>query len=594
MSEPGVSRVVLMTSAQVGKTEMLNNLVGFHVSHDPSPILVLQPTLDMAETWSKDRLAPMLRDTECLKGLVEDAKSRDSGNTILHKNFPGGHVTVVGANSPSSLASRPIRIVLADEIDRYPPSAGTEGDPLSLAIKRTATFWNRRVMVVSTPTRKGFSRIEEEWILSDQRRYLVPCKHCGEPQFLDWQQVQWEEGKPETAFYSCAECGSIWSEADRLWGVANGKWMPTNDRHGHHVGFHLNELYSPWSKIPDIAVSYVIAQRKVETKKTWTNTVLGEPYEEEGEIIDHHALANRGEPYTTETAPLQVLTVTCGVDVQANRLEIERVGWGVDEESWSLDHHILYGDPSDPGLWQQLDAYLRQPSIRADGREMPVRTTCIDSGGHHTQQVYKFCRLRRNRRIFAIKGREDPKTVWPPNNQLKKAKQKDAIIVGVTAAKDVLYAQLKLQEEGPGYCHFPIGRPLVWFEQLTAEAVQTKYVRGFPKRFYQLPEGRRNEALDCRVYAYAALQSMAIRWGTELKAHAPRATSPQEIPRRPVEPPPVRLEPSVAAQAMQIARPPEVAASPGSPAPALARPPVRSSGGFLRQGSRSGGWLNRR
>jgi len=566
ISAPGAERVVVMTSSQVGKTEIINNVVGFHVSHDPAPILVLQPTLEMAETWSKDRLAPMLRDTPVLTGAVADPRSRDSGNTMLHKRFTGGHLTVVGANSPSSLASRPIRVLLADEVDRYPPSAGTEGDPLSLAVRRTATFWNRRVVVVSTPTIKGLSRIEMEYEASDKRRYFVPCQHCGHAQTLVWGQIKWPDGRPEAAAYSCIECGCEWSEADRLSAIRHGEWRIT-DPDGRYAGFHLNELYSPWSSISKIAVEFIAAKRSPETLKTWVNTCLGETWEADSEKIDPHAFSDRLEHWP-DGAPLGVLLVTCGVDVQANRLEVERVGWGVDEESWSLDHHTLHGDPSDPELWRRLDAYLSQPTIRDDGREMPVRTTCVDSGGHHTQMVYKFCRLRRSRRIFAIKGRDEANTIWPTAARARKGKVADVVIVGVTAAKDAIYSRLKVPQPGPGFCHFPHGRGVVWFEQLTSEVVQTKYVRGFPRRIYVLPEGRRNEALDCRVYAYAALQSMAVRWGTEMTVSA---GVPASVRRS-------MPAPEVVAQAMD--------AKPATPA----RP---AQAGFLAQRRPGSGWLKR-
>jgi phage terminase large subunit GpA-like protein len=250
--------------------------------------------------------------------------------------------------------------------------------------------------------------------------------------------------------------------------------------------------------------------------------------------VDPHAFLDRLEEWPEHRAPLGVLLVTCGVDVQADRLEIERVGWGVDEESWSLDHHVIHGEPSDPETWRRLDAYLLQPTLRADGREMPVRTTCVDSGGHHTQAVYRFCRLRRSRRVFAIKGRDEANTVWPSSQKARKGKSTDVVIVGVSAAKDAVYARLRIADPGPGFCHFPTGRGAVYFEQLTSEVVETKYVRGFPRRIYVLPQGRRNEALDCRVYAYAALQSMGVRWGTEMMASsvvpkAPAATPSPEV-----------------------------------------------------------------
>jgi phage terminase large subunit GpA-like protein len=538
VSEAGVERVVLMTSSQVGKTEVLNNVVGFHMAQDPAPILVVQPTLEMAETWSKDRLAPMLRDTPALAHRVADPRARDSGNTLLHKRFVGGQVTVIGANSPSGLASRPIRVVLADEIDRYPASAGTEGDPLSLAIRRTARFWNRRIVVASTPTLKGYSRIEAEWERSDQRRYFCTCPHCGEAQHLKWRQVKWPEGSPQDAVYICEECGAGWSEADRLAAIRWGKWRPTIVGTPGVIGFHLNELYSPWTSMAAVAAGFLDAKRAPETLKTWVNTVLGETWEEDAERIDGHGLMGRREDWGV-AAPAGVLVITCGVDVQDDRLEVERIGWGVEEESWSLEHVILYGDPSGPELWSDLDAYLIKRTMRADHVEMPVHATCIDSGGHHTQAVYRFAKDRARRRVYAIKGMAGPgRPVWPKRATNNNKVRANVFIVGVDSAKDAVYARLKISRAGPGYCHFPKGRELAYFEQMTAEVVRTKHIRGFPTRVYVLPSGRRNEALDLRVYGYAALQSLNVRWG-HLLAQQQRAAPPPPLapPSEPVATP---------------------------------------------------------
>ncbi|KQZ19346.1 hypothetical protein ASD50_07630 [Mesorhizobium sp. Root552] len=561
VSDPGVDRVVLMTSAQIGKTELLNNIVGFHISQDPSPILVMQPTLDMAETWSKDRLAPMLRDTPALSGRVADPRSRDSGNTLLHKRFNGGHVTVVGANSAAGLASRPIRIVLADEVDRYPASAGTEGDPLSLAIKRTTTFWNRRVVMCSTPTVKGVSRIEAAFEESDQRRYFVACPHCQHEQHLVWAQVRWPEGNPADAQYHCEDCGAGWTDAERRAAVRWGKWRAT--RASDVVGFHLNEIYSPWSSVADMAVAFLAAKRSPETLKTWVNTSLGETWEEDAERVDGHSLMDRVE--TWQECPNEVLVITCGVDVQDDRLEIEKAGWGSDEESWSLDHKIIYGDPSSPDIWRELDEYLLERTKRADGTELPVHAACVDSGGHHTQAVYRFAKDRVRRRVYAIKGMGGPgRPVWPRYASKNNKGRVNLFLIGVDAAKDAVYARLKIRDAGPGYCHFPSGREPHYFEQLTAEVVQTKYVKGFPQRVYVLPGGMRNEALDCRVYAYAALQSLNVRWGHLLAAQAKDRPPPKPLNTEQIE------------------------AAPASPA-GVSNPPVnRRNGGWVERRS---GWL---
>jgi len=526
VSDPAVHTVVVMSSAQVGKTEALNNIVGFYIDQDASPMLMLQPTLQMGEAWSKDRLAPMLRDTPRLHGRVADPRARDSGNTLLHKTFPGGHITISGANSPASLASRPVRVVLCDEVDRYPTSAGAEGDPVNLAMKRSTTFWNRKTVLTSTPTVKSLSRIEAAFEGSDKRRFWVPCPDCGERQVLTWRQVKWPEGRASEAAYCCEHCGTLWDDAARWRAIRKGEWRASAGFRGI-AGFHLSEMYSSWVRLGDMAQGFLDAKRSAETLKTWVNTSLGETWEADSEKLDAHAFADRLE--TWSEAPLGVLVVTCGVDVQADRLEVERVGWGTDEESWSLDHNVIQGDPSDPETWRRLDAYLMQATTRADGREMPVRAACVDSGGHHTQRVYQFCRLRRNRRVYAIKGREEPSTVWPQMGRAMKGKVADVVIIGVSAAKDAVYARLRTREPGPGYCHFPKGRGQVWFEQLTSEVVETKYTRGFPRRVYVLPQGRRNEALDCRVYAYAALQSLQVRWGTEMTVGAPMQAVPGEV-----------------------------------------------------------------
>lgn len=512
VTDPSIHTVVVMTSAQVGKTEMILNTIGYFVDQDPTSILLLQPTLEMGEAFSKDRLAPMLRDSPALRGAVKDPRTRDSGNTLMHKQFLGGHITIAGSNSPASLASRPIRIVLADEVDRYPASAGTEGDPLNLARKRSTTFWNRKTIVTSTPTVKGFSRIEAEFSLSDQRRCLVPCEDCGHEQPLVWRQVQWPENSPDGAAYVCEECGSAWDDSQRWRSIRSCRWEATAPHTGI-AGFHLNEIYSSWVRLAEMADNFLTAKKSPETLKTWVNTSLGEVWEDDAERLDGHALMSRLEDWGDE-APEGVLIITAGVDVQDDRLEVEKIGWGVDEESWSLGHEILYGDPSTPDLWADLDSYLLTPTPRADGEMLPIQCTAIDSGGHHTQAVYKFCRERFSRRVYPIKGiGGQGKPVWPKRASKNNSGRVNLFMVGVDAAKDTVFARLRGSEPGPGYCHFPVGRDVSYFEQLTSEQVQTKYIKGFPHRVYVLPSGRRNEALDLRVYGYAALQALNVRWG---------------------------------------------------------------------------------
>jgi phage terminase large subunit GpA-like protein len=507
ISDPTIETVVLMMGAQMGKSECLNNVVGYHIAQDPSPILVVQPTLDMAQTWSKDRLAPMLRDTPALHGLVKDPRSRDSGNTTLHKSFPGGHVTGCGANSPASLASRPIRIVLCDEVDRFPVSAGSEGDPVTLARKRSATFWNRKIILVSTPTNKGASRIETAYEESDKRLYYVPCSDCGHEQTLKWGQVKWDEERPETASYVCEECGSIWDDAHRARAVRRGEWRST-EKFAKTAGFCVSGLYSPWIPLEDAVRDFLAARKQPATLRVWVNTYLAETWEEDGEGVDDYSLSERAEDWG-DAVPADGLILTAGVDVQDDRLEAEIVAWGKDEESWSIAYKTIHGDPSGPIVWRDLDEFIYGVYEHEYGEEMVVRATCIDSGGHHTQAVYKYVSTREAKRVFAIKGvggEGRPMIGKPSKNNIGKIK---LFPVGVDTVKAELFSRFKITEPGPGYCHFPEGRDPEYFKQLTAEKIKIKYHKGFAKREF-VKIRTRNEALDVRVYAKAALALLNV------------------------------------------------------------------------------------
>jgi len=500
VSDPTVETVVVMSCAQVGKTEILNNMIGFHMAQDPAPMLIVQPTLDMAQTWSKDRLSPMLRDTPALKRLVKDPRSRDSGNTTLHKIFPGGHVTSCGANSPSSLASRPIRIVLFDEVDRFPPSAGAEGDPVNLGKRRAATFWNRKFIMVSTPTIKGISRIEAAYEESDQQVYKVKCPDCGHPQELKWENVVWDSGDYQTATYACKDCGSCWDDVKRMRAISGGYWeaqKPFNKV----AGFRLSGLYSPWLQLKDAVYDFLEAKKMPETLKTWVNTFLGETWEDTGDRMDDTILINRREDYTM---PEDVVIVTAGVDLQDDRLEVEILGHGKDHETWSIDYKTIYGDPSGLLLWSQLDELLQQKWDHPIRGNIGITATCVDSGGHHTQSVYAYCKQREKYRIYAIKGvggEGKPIVGRPTKNNIGKIK---LFPVGVDTAKELVFSRLQIQHEGAGYCHFPKHYDEEYFKQLTAEQVVTRYHKGFKRREWQKIRPR-NEALDCRVYAIAAL-----------------------------------------------------------------------------------------
>lgn len=524
-TDPRVKNVVMMSSAQVGKTEILNNVCGYFIDQNPKPILFLQPTLEMAEAWSKDRFSPMIRDTEALHSKMGDVRSRNSGNTLLHKKFPGGHITIAGANSPSSLASRPIARVFCDEVDRYPLSAGSEGDPVSLARKRTTTFYDAQTWEVSTPTVKGISRIEARYLESDQRKYYVPCSDCSEYQILQWCNVKWEEEdkkltidngeltksnhKPLTAYYVCEHCGSVWDDAVRYKAIKKGKWIAENDFNGT-AGFWLNELYSPWVKLADMVASFLVAKKAPETLKTFVNTSLGETWEEEENLegIDEALLIARQEDYNNNLSR-KILIITAGVDVQGDRLELEIVGWGIGEESWSIDYKIIYGNPANKEVWKDLALILNEQEYRTqDNRTLRISASAIDTGGHHTEEVYSFVKQqqRNAKRVFAIKGYNIAgKPIAPARPTIAGRLKIKLFMIGTDTAKEVVYSRLRIEEQGAGYCHFPKHYDEEYFKQLTSEKIKTVFEKGQKKRKWVKIRAR-NEALDCRVYALASLK----------------------------------------------------------------------------------------
>jgi len=502
VADARIETIVIMSSAQVGKTEIINNIVGYFIDQDPAPMMVLQPTVDMAKTWSHDRLAPMVRDTPALKSLIADNKSRASSNTLFHKSFPGGHITMTGANSPTGLASRPIRIVCCDEVSRYPQSAGAEGDPVNLIRKRTTTFHNRKIVLTSTPTLKGACRIEQEFSVSDRRYYEVPCPHCQHEQRLKWANVQWPEGKPQEAVMVCTECGGVIEDKHKPKMIKNGKWVAELPG-GKIAGFHLNELYSPWRTFADVAEDFAEAKKNPETLKTWVNTSLGETWEEAGESLSEHLLSERKENYAIDAIPPEVLLLTAGADIQKDRIEVSIVGWGLDQECWILDHLVIYGDPTQQKVWHELEEVLTKTY---DGHR--IAGAAIDSG-YLTEYVYQFTKPRSSRRVFAIKGQAGmgkPLTTKPkPVGRTRTP----MYTVGVDTAKRTIYARLRLTS-GEGYIHFGVDFDDEYFQQLTAEKMVTKYRRGFPVMEFVKTRDR-NEALDCLAYAYAALDNLNVK-----------------------------------------------------------------------------------
>ena len=520
ISDQNVRKVVAMWGAQSGKTDCaILNPIGYFVHYDPTSIMVMDPTLEMAEKFSKTRLSPMIRDTPVLSAKIDD-KSRFSGNTILNKNFPGGYLTIVGANSPASLAAQPVRVLLADELDRYPPTAGEEGDPLFLAEQRTKSYWNRKTVITSTPTIKGSSRIEIEFEHSSMGIWHIPCPGCGEMQTLEWGKIifdaaKFREGTDRRVWMKCDCCEALFSEAEWKAGSGSGRYIEEHPER-ETKGFFLNSLASTFSRWEDIVEKFLLAKDEADKGNTmllrsWTNTELAQTWEEEGETVEAEDLMQRLETYPAE-CPEGVLYITVGVDVQDDRFEFEFVGWGVGKESWGLGYVILYGDLKRPEVWNELDGHLQRKFLKSDGTALTVGCACIDSGGHFTNEVYRFCRDKVSRRVFAIRGRAGMDTPFIGRASRNNRERAPLFLVGVDTGKSLVMDRLNVPYPGPGFCHFSAAEDARYTEEyfrgLTAEKRVAVWRKGQSWNTWELKNKgyRRNEPLDIRDYATAALE----------------------------------------------------------------------------------------
>ena len=518
ITNPKIEQISVMKSARVGYSKILNHVAAFHIHQDPCPIMIVQPTIEDAQGYSKEEIAPMLRDTPCLKGVVSEAKSKDGANTILQKQFPGGSLSLVGANSPRGFRRVSRRVVLFDEVDGYPPSAGTEGDQIKLGIRRTEYYWNRKIVAGSTPTVKDFSRVERMFLQGDQRRYFVPCPDCGHMQYLKWANMKWRDDDPDTASYCCESCGVWIPAAKKRWMVERGEWRPTAPGNGKHVSFHIWAAYSysPNASWSTLVEEFLDAKNDAEQLKTFVNTVLGETWEDEyASKVGADALSERSadEKYKQGVVPAEALLLTVGCDTQDDRLSLSVWGWGREEQGWLIDRVKIYGDPSRKEVWKQLDEIVQTPYESEDGRELKPMVVAIDSGGHHTSEVYQYARERQSLGVVAIKcmstknkppiGKASKVDLNASGKTLKRGAQ--VFPVGSDTIKSLLFGRLKHNDVGAGYLHFYPTVDKDYFEELTAEKQILRFRNGFPERIWVKKSSARNEALDELVYAYAAL-----------------------------------------------------------------------------------------
>lgn len=619
IKEPGVRRVSYRMAAQTGKTTVQQCITGFFIEHEPRSQIFVQPTQGDMQTFLETKLRPMIEANPAISNKMAKQRGREGVNNSRIISFIGGWLMMSWAGSPKTLRGRSAPIVQADEIDGYETTA--EGDPGELLAQRAATFGDQALRTESsTPTVKGASRIDTGYEEGDQREFYVECPDCQEPQTLKWGNVHWtgrastgildaEEdiGKdhlPETAAYACICCGSLWGDGQRIAALRNAHrlghgWKAAKPFRGH-ASFTGPEMLSTFRRMRDIVQSY-LDKLALGDLQSFVNVSLGESYEETGERADPDSLMGRREDYRT-LLPMGVLYITVGIDMQQDRLELEIVGWGHGEQSWSIDYRVLWGDPLAGDVWDDLDDVLAETFEHESGSVLPISAACLDTGGtskqgaSYTQRAYEYLKGKTGRRLFGIKGVGGwgrPIVEKGMKKQSgKNARKVDLFLVGVDEAKLMVMRRLAVTQPGPGYCHFPEEREKPYFDGLTCEKLLTRYVKGFPVREWHKSPRARNEPLDCRAYALAALKIMqpsfkrlAERLGVpdmpepeENETEAP-LDRPEEVPTRRQRRPP--RPPRATDKRQEI--PPEDTKAPAAETTVLKRPKRSAT-------SRRGGW----
>ena len=530
-TDPLIEHIVVVAASQVGKSETINNMVGYCIDQDPGPILLIQPTIDDVKRYSEMRIAPMIRETRCLKRKVADPKSRDAANTKRQKSFPGGVLVMTGSNVAHDLSSMPIRYVFGDERDRWATSAGSEGDPWELAVARTRTFYNKKMVEVSTPTVKGASAIENSYNLGTMERWKTQCPHCGEYVEITFDNIRFEYEAAEKGdkkifhitelFYVCPECGGISDEHTMKSQPA--KWVATvPEARKHHKtrSFWLTAWVSPWATWESIVLQFLQAGTDSSKLQVVYNTQFGELWEERGDMASEDDVMSRREVYEAEV-PDGVLLLTCGVDTQDDRLEYEVVGHRRFGETWGIKKGVILGRPDTEEVWERLDEVLSHKYKFKSGVSLQISLTFIDEGGHFTQEVRQHCLARQYDHVFAIKGANRPDIPYtaPPKKQKivvngKVIGQVWVYEIGVNAGKQKIVDNLRVQSPGANYCHFPLrddyGKQ--FFKQLMSEHLAYVPKLKHPWQWQKIPGHERNEAFDIRNYNLAACEILSPDW----------------------------------------------------------------------------------
>src|SRR3990170_5030155 len=531
-----VERVVFMKGAQVGATECGNNWIGYVVHQAPGPMMAVQPTVEMAKRNSKQRVDPLIEESAVLRTLVSDPRSRDSGNTILSKEFPGGVLVMTGANSAVGLRSMAARYLFLDEVDAYPGDVEGEGDPVTLATARTRTFARKKIFMTSTPKIKGLSRIEAAFEESDKRYPWVPCPFCNEYQTLKWTQLRWPKGEPEKTWYECEHCKGRIENHHKHWMLPRCDLRPSANGDGKTFGAHISSLYAPVGWEPafaDVAKMVEASREDSSILQTFVNGILGETWRNTQSPPDWRRLYDRRESYPLRTIPKGGLFLTVGVDIHPDRIEAQIVAWGRRKESWLVDYVVLDGQTQDPaaGAWPGLTDLLHTTYRHESGTDLPIMIMAVDDGDQ-TQVVREWVRRQPVGRVLDVKGEPSGEPISLPKHVDVNWRGKriprglKMYKVGTGTLKEELYGYLNLdpptEESGDpfpgGYCHFP-HLPEEFFKQLTSEVLEiggVKPVRGKSgamkrrRRPEWVPTRTRNEARDTRIYARAAASQFGI------------------------------------------------------------------------------------
>ena len=551
--------VVLMSGSQVGKTECGNNWLGYSIDMAPGPMMAVQPSVEMAKRNSKQRIAPLIEDCPALRAKVRDSRSRDSGNTVLAKEFPGGILVMTGANSAKGLRSTPVRYLFLDEVDGFKEDVEEEGEPCDLAIARTTNFARRKIFITSTPVLQGRSRIEKFFQSGTQEHFYVPCPHCEFMQELKPDNFVYAKGNPESAHFVCEACDGVIVNHQKNWMLPRGQWRAHNP--GAKVrSFYLPSYYSPvgWLSWAKIAEKHEASEEDSTKRQVFWNTILGLPWADQGEVPDDARLYERREEYPIGMLPEGALVLTAGADVQARRIEIEVVAHGRNDETWSIDYRVFEGDTNQPDIYKQVARLMDADFPTFYGAPARISKLAIDTG-YNTLAVYDFVRDMSAQRVMGVKGQQHSASflgvptiveVGPMGRRVKHGAR--VWPINVSIAKEQLYRRLRLAvpdysrgEKWPaGFCHFP-QYSKEYFEQLCGEQLVTRIERGY-RRFAWEKRRDRNEALDCRVYAMAAAASLRLetwpaeKWDetqnllTRIRAVEPPSATKAEVVRQPV------------------------------------------------------------